>query len=689
MGWFDDDSDSEDEKKKRRRKTALLETFEETEKQSDGPNNNFDLSHGPSTICQPFDEKQQEQEEEEEDPLDSFMNNLSSSAELKSVVETATGTRNRLDVENEEEATAHWRVKTATASETTSWSKDTKEAVPSINDPMNASTEMYHSYESLMAKTSMANTFHKAGQRQRQRQNPKNMISSSEEFRLDGDSSDSVHEERQSRIIEPLEKIDHSNIQYAPFRRKFLEPKQSSMGSLWRSQHDVTCSMNIDPMESFSLYGPTSSNSDGIFPKEVLCSLNDNGFHQATTVQAQSIPAALAGHDLLVTSHTGSGKTLAYILPMVTHIMDQPHIVPNIDGPIAIVLTPTRELAKQVHVVAKKVLRVVGAKVCAVTGGSGTYEMSRELKRGCELIVSTPGRFIDMVKRKATNCKRVTFVVLDEADKMLDMGFETQCASILTNVRPDRQTVMFSATFGKKVERAARGWLRNPVRIAVGRTGSSSEHVDQQIMVLPSNEAKLVWLNEMLPILTSVGKTIIFVASRADCDAVTKEISGKGVAVDCIHGDKHQIDRNAAIASLRKGKISALVATDVASRGLDVADVMTVVNFDPAKNIDSHVHRVGRAGRLGNTGADTDKQQKGTAYTLLTSKNADFANALMEAFQREGREVTDDLFKLAMQSRHYGGGGRQRWNRSGLGYNYDEGGKTFQDSHRKRSRWES
>ena len=374
------------------------------------------------------------------------------------------------------------------------------------------------------------------------------------------------------------------------------------------------------------------------------------------------------GSDLIVTSKTGSGKTLAYILPLVTHVIDQPHIVANRDGPIALVLTPTRELAKQVFLVAKKVLHLVGAKVCAVTGGTGTYEMSKELKKGCELVVSTPGRFIDMVKRKATNCRRITFIVLDEADKMLDMGFETQCASIMNNVRPDRQTLMFSATFGKRVERAAKGWLQNPVRIAIGRTGSSSEYVDQHVLVLPSHNSKLTWLVEMLPILAPIGKMIIFVASRADCDAITKHISGTSVSIDSIHGDKHQSDRNAALSALRKGKIRALVATDVAARGLDVSDVMTVINFDPAKNLDSHVHRIGRAGRLNKDISDPDKHVRGNAYTLLTSKNADFANVLLEAFVREGREVSDEFSQLAMKSRHHGSGGRQKRNQSGLGY---------------------
>ena len=176
----------------------------------------------------------------------------------------------------------------------------------------------------------------------------------------------------------------------------------------------------------------------------------------------------------------------------------------------------------------------------------------------------------------------------------------------------------------------------------------------------------------MLPVLAGIGKMIIFVASKVDCETITKlmkespAIGGKGLLIDSIHGDRHQYDRNAALSSLRKGKLAALVATDVASRGLDVDDIQTVVNFDAAKNLDSHVHRIGRAGRLSRKLAENE-HKKGMAYTLLTQKNADFAKILMEAFEREGREVSDDLFKLAMKSKHYGGG-KQKWNKKGLGF---------------------
>jgi len=158
---------------------------------------------------------------------------------------------------------------------------------------------------------------------------------------------------------------------------------------------------------------------------------------------------------------------LAFILPLVVHILDQPHIQPGVDGPIAIILTPTRELTRQIYMVCKKILKLVDAVAYAVTGGVGTYEMTKDLKKGCEVVISTPGRWIDMIKRKASNMDRTTLVILDEMDKMLTMGFETQVTSILENIRKDRVSWMFSATLGRKVERVAKRWLKDPIRSVI------------------------------------------------------------------------------------------------------------------------------------------------------------------------------------------------------------------------------
>jgi ATP-dependent RNA helicase DDX42 len=222
-------------------------------------------------------------------------------------------------------------------------------------------------------------------------------------------------------------------------------------------------------------------------------------------------------------------------------------------------------------------------------------------------------------------------------------------------------------------------------RIAIGRTGASSEHVDQHVMVLPNRYSKEQWLKEMIPILSPLGRCIVFVASRADCDVLTQSIleSPLFAAGDTdselpiilsIHGDKDQRDRNQAISQFKKQPNAILIATDVASRGLDVAGIMTVINFDAAKNLDSYVHRVGRAGRLQK---DEDEHQRGVAYTLLTEKNADFALTLVESFEREGRAVSQELMALSQKSKRFGGG-RQKNSKVGLGFGNDEGDERTQ-----------
>ena len=201
----------------------------------------------------------------------------------------------------------------------------------------------------------------------------------------------------------------------------------------------------------------------------------------------------------------------------------------------------------------------------------------------------------------------------------------------------------------------------------MGRTGQASDHVQQHVVVLPSYQAKKQWLQEMLPTLANVGRTLVFVASKADCEAIAQFIreAHPSLVLETLHGDRHPTDRHAALKSFAKGRLAALVATDVASRGLDVSNVSTVVNFDPAKNLDIHVHRVGRAGRLEK---HNGKHQEGTAYTLLINKNADFAFVLMGAFEREGRTVSSELRALAQRSRRNGNmDSRVKRDRSGLG----------------------
>eukprot|EP00590_Aulacoseira_subarctica_P006048 CAMPEP_0172416844 /NCGR_PEP_ID=MMETSP1064-20121228/3339_1 /TAXON_ID=202472 /ORGANISM="Aulacoseira subarctica , Strain CCAP 1002/5" /LENGTH=306 /DNA_ID=CAMNT_0013154775 /DNA_START=250 /DNA_END=1170 /DNA_ORIENTATION=+ len=283
-------------------------------------------------------------------------------------------------------------------------------------------------------------------------------------------------------------------------------------------------------------------------------------------------------------------------------------------------------------------------------------------------------------------------VVVDEADKLLSMGFEPQVTSLLRNIRPDAQRCFVSATFPNRMRRLLSDrWASSSntsssspcVHISVGTTGASSEHVLQHAIVLPNMDAKREWLVSYVPTLflnsndaKNKKKLIVFVSSRVDCEAVAQmlrthpNIIGKKefIMVGSIHGDKHQLHRNETLADFRKGKLNILVATDVAARGLDVKDVTTVVNYNVANTMDSHVHRIGRAGRMGGTvllredsccgdGESNNKSTshhhaQGEAYTLLTRDDADFANSLLGAFRREGRPVSAELIELAQKSKY-------------------------------------
>lgn len=388
--------------------------------------------------------------EDDEDPLDAFMNSLDDNT-AATQTKKSTSSGGRLDVEAEDEATSHWNVAP---------SKQNNKSKLADSKLLDCHQDAhYDSQASSLDKgarnNALSNTFIRAG-------GNKQYNSGTTQHELDEyDDEDSFvqkHRQIHHQEIDPLDKISHDGVKYAAFRRNFYIPNNTSSGIAWRKQHDIFCQpSNFDPILGFG--------EVEIFPEELLQAIATSGYDSPTLVQSQTLPVAISGHDALITAATGSGKTLAYIWPMIVHINDQPHINAGVDGPIGLVLTPTRELAKQVYKYANTFIQSIGGKAMEVAGGNrGTWELTKELKKGCEIVVSTPGRLIDLVKKKATNLKRVTFVVLDEADRMLDMGFENQVSSILGNIRPDRQTLLLSATFGKRVEKVARGWLNDPVR---------------------------------------------------------------------------------------------------------------------------------------------------------------------------------------------------------------------------------
>ena len=607
--------------------------------------------------------------DEEDDPLDAFMESLGSQKNDRAAA--ASKEACRMDMQQEEEdddVAANNKTTAAASSSLQAASKDED------NPPPRPSSD-----RSNAARQALEATFRPAGFRE--------AIQQSNDNDDDDEAPQNPHD--WSRVGVPqLPTAAAAQKQYTAVRRKFWNPTHTPAGHAWRQQHAVHCSAPaMDPILSFHVL-------QSVMTAGVLSSTTR--FAAPTVVQSQTLPTALAGKDALITAATGQGKTLAYLWPAVVHILDQPHLqAPAETGPIALVLVPTRELAQQVHLQARALLAADGGTSKTIVGGQGKYLLFQELKKsgGMEIAVATPGRLLDVLtdkhKKNGVTLDRTTFVVLDEADKMLHMGFEAQVRQILQALRPDRQTLLLSATMGRRVEQVAREWLQpDYCRIAVGTSGQSSEHVEQHVMVLPNVEAKQTFLLEMIPTLASVGRTIVFVATREGCERLAQtlraQLTDSSITLDTLHGDKHQSDRTSTLRAFKKGTTSVLLASDLAGRGLDVPQVATVVNFDPAKNLDTHVHRIGRAGRLSKEG----EQQKGAAYTLLTPKDADFAHVLRNAWEREQRPVSEELQKLADTSRRAGGssvGMRKAGNRAGLGFESE--GTNPSAPPRKRSRW--
>ncbi|KAG6613360.1 DEAD-box ATP-dependent RNA helicase 24 [Phytophthora cinnamomi] len=413
------------------------------------------------------------------------------------------------------------------------------------------------------------------------------------------------------KVMEVLAPVDHSSVRYDSFRKNFYIPhsETSSLSNQEVSKLRLELSVKVNgtdvpsPVRSFMHLG---------FDRKMLQTLMKLGLEAPTAIQAQAFPVALSGRDLIGIAKTGSGKTLAFTLPMVRHVMDQRELQRG-EGPIAVVLAPTRELAHQTYVQAKKFLGVYGASCAAIYGGAGKWEQVQALKKGVEVVVATPGRLIEMIRKKTAPMNRVTFVVLDEADRMFEMGFEPQLRSVMGQIRPDRQTLMFSATFRRRIEALALDVLKNPVKLTIGQVGQANEDIRQIAVVLPGHGAKWPWLMARIRGLVEEGRLLIFAGSKAGCEELAKNLATAFPAAPalCLHGDKTQQDRADALAKFKHGECRVLVATDVAARGLDVKDVKNVVNFDVAKNIDTHVHRIGRTGRMGLEGFEP-----GTAYTL-------------------------------------------------------------------------
>ncbi|KAE8611476.1 hypothetical protein XENTR_v10012465 [Xenopus tropicalis] len=389
------------------------------------------------------------------------------------------------------------------------------------------------------------------------------------------------------------------------------------------------------------------------FPQYVLDVLIDQRFKEPTPIQCQGFPLALSGRDMVGIAQTGSGKTLAYLLPAMVHINHQPYLERG-DGPICLVLAPTRELAQQVQQVADDYGKSSRLKSTCIYGGAPKGPQIRDLERGVEICIATPGRLIDFLEAGKTNLRRCTYLVLDEADRMLDMGFEPQIRKIVDQIRPDRQTLMWSATWPKEVRQLAEDFLRDYVQINIGNLELSANHNILQIVDVcqeSEKDHKLIQLMEEI-MAEKENKTIIFVETKRRCDDLTRRMRRDGWPAMCIHGDKSQQERDWVLCEFRTGKAPILIATDVASRGLDVEDIKFVINYDYPNSSEDYVHRIGRTARSTN---------KGTAYTFFTPGNLKQARELVKVLEEANQTINPKLMQLVDHGRGGGGGGRSRY----------------------------
>jgi len=323
--------------------------------------------------------------------------------------------------------------------------------------------------------------------------------------------------------------------------------------------------------------------------------LETQGIIEPTPVQQESIPVVLEGRDVIVSAQTGTGKTLAFALPAMTKLCENP----SAKG-MMLVLTPTRELAQQVHSVVEPLAKALKMRSACMYGGAGLVAQAQAVRNGCNVLVATPGRLLDHIGRGNVRFKNLSVLVLDEADRMLDMGFLPDVRRILSHLPRERQTLMFSATFPDEIARLASVMQQDPVRIKMGPVTAAADSIRQGIYTVAQG-AKSVLLSKLLqdPEVTSA---LVFLRTKHRTDNLAKTLHREGYKVQAIHGDRSQHERQKALKGFREGRYNILVATDVAARGLDIEGISHVINYDVPKTSEDYIHRIGRTGRASAAG---------------------------------------------------------------------------------------
>jgi ATP-dependent RNA helicase RhlE len=332
----------------------------------------------------------------------------------------------------------------------------------------------------------------------------------------------------------------------------------------------------------------------GLTP-ELLRALADKGYATPTPIQSQSIPAVLAGRDVLAGAQTGTGKTAAFVLPILQQLNARADRSPR-----ALVLTPTRELAAQIAESARSYGKYVAVRTTVVFGGVSIRPQIAALRSGCDLLVATPGRLLDLAEQRALDLRSIAHFVLDEADRMLDMGFIPQIRRVLKLLPSKRQNLMFSATYSAPIRDLANRFLQEPARIEVAARNATAERIDQQVYRVPKEHKR-----QLLAHLIQTGdwaQVLVFTRTKHGANRLTQQLESSGIRAAAIHGNKSQGARERALADFKARRITALVATEVAARGLDIKELPHVVNYELPNVPEDYVHRIGRTARAGGAG---------------------------------------------------------------------------------------
>lgn len=463
-----------------------------------------------------------------------------------------------------------------------------------------------------------------------------------------------AREEREAKKSRDQEK------QNRHWKEKTLEEMEERDWRIFKEDFNITTRGTKVPQ-------PLRSWSEGKLPDELLRTILKVGWTEPFPIQRAAIPVGLANIDVVGIAQTGSGKTGAFLIPMAVYLHKMPRVTGRLaaEGPYAMIMAPTRELADQIAKEAEKLASVLGLRSALVVGGQSIEDQGFELREGVDFVIGTPGRLRDCLKKHYLVLNQCNYIVLDEADRMIDMNYEDDINALMdamasSNIRPEedtsegdvgryRQTVMFSATMPLRVELLAKRFLRHPVFIAIGeRQGQANLNVEQRIemMTQPMKRKRLM---EVLN--AEQGPFIVFVNAKKECDALSKFLETMNWEHTVIHGSKSQDLRDANLKLFKEGKVSTLIATDVVGRGIDIAGVEHVINYDMPAVIDKYTHRIGRTGRAG---------RKGIATSFVTMEDSAIFAPLKELLLGSGTPVPPELAKAERESeREKGkGGGR-------------------------------